>query len=62
MFLKIMKGKNSKFFNPINNKLSYSYFNQPQNFDTKKNYYDILKLNKNASDSDIKKSYYKLAK
>jgi molecular chaperone DnaJ len=47
----------------VNQKIKYSFLNnQPPEFDAQKDYYRILELSKNASDSDVKKSYYKLAK
>lgn len=62
MIKKILKSLHSKNQNTLYFRLNYNYFSQPQNFDLKKDYYQILELNKNASESEIKKSYYKLAK
>ena len=46
-------------------KMFFSYQNQiPNNISNNNNneFYDILEVNKNATQEDIKKSYYKLAK
>jgi molecular chaperone DnaJ len=40
----------------------YSFYNEVPKFDPQKNYYDILGVNKNTSDADLKRSYYQLAK
>ena len=37
------------------------FFDFPNNTSSNNKYYDILNLNKNCSQSDIKKSYHKLA-
>lgn len=63
MLRKILKPTFSPLSRSINRQLKYKYFNQQQNnFDAGKDYYRILELDKNASENDIKKSYYKLAK
>jgi len=55
-----------QFFSPkplFTSKINYSYFNQqPPKFDASKDYYNILGVPKDTSDSQIKRSYYNLAK
>jgi hypothetical protein len=62
MIRKILKSAKVPAFRAFTFKPSYKYFNQQPNFNPEKNYYQILELSKDASDADIKKSYYKLAK
>ena len=62
MIRKILKSAKVPAFRAFTFKPSYKYFNQQPNFSPEKNYYQILELSKDASDADIKKSYYKLAK
>ncbi len=63
MIRNIFKPINSQAFKSLNRQLKYKYFNQqPPRFDPDKDYYRILDLNKEASENEIKKSYYKMAK
>ena len=44
------------------NRNQFSFYNEVPKFDPYKDFYSILEVNKQSSDSDIKRSYYRLAK
>ena len=50
-----------KYLSPLTKKINYRFF-QPPSYDASKDYYSILGVSKDCSNSDIKKSYYRLAK
>jgi len=41
---------------------TYALNNQVPKYDPEKDYYKILEVSKEATDSDVKKAYYRLAK
>jgi DnaJ-domain-containing protein 1 len=49
-------------FGSIFNKRIYHFSSSFPKFDASKDYYDILKVTKESSESEIKISYYQLAK
>lgn len=40
----------------------FGFYGGPMKFDPKKDYFEILEVGKQATDADIKKAYYRLAK
>lgn len=40
----------------------FTFYSGPLKFNPKKDYFSILEVKKEASDAEIKKSYYRLAK
>lgn len=46
----------------LQNKNKYTFYNEVPKFDPSKDYYSILNVTKDSSESDIKRSYYALAK
>lgn len=58
-FLKVIQNPQLK---TLVKKNIYRIFNEVPKFDPEKDYYQILEVNKDSSDADIKKSYYRLAK
>lgn len=41
---------------------TFGFYSVPLKFDPKKDYFEILEVGKQATDADIKKAYYRLAK
>jgi DnaJ-domain-containing protein 1 len=61
MLRKLFINRQFKSFS-LNNQNKYGYFGQQPNFDPRKDYYQMLNISKNASESEIKRTYYDLAK
>lgn len=54
--------RNAVRSNYMTTKSYYRFNNEVPKFDPSKDYYNILEVTKDSSDSEVKKSYYRLAK
>ena len=55
-------GKVQTLKRPLFNRVKFNFMNEVPKFDPSKDYYRSLGVNKQSSDSDIKRAYYGLAK
>jgi preprotein translocase subunit Sec63 len=58
-FLRVIQNSKTR---SIVKKNIFHFYNQVPKFDPSKDYYQILEVGKESNDSDIKRSYYRLAK
>lgn len=62
MFKRIVGKISSTTYQSLTKQPKYPFYNEVPKYDPSKDYYSTLEINKKTSETDIKKSYYRLAK
>lgn len=60
--IKSLIGKIKRVNTSLLSRNRFTFYNEVPKFDPSKDYYSILEVSKNSSDSEIKRQYYTLAK